>query len=97
MRAVPAPVGVTLGPDGFLWRERAGGNRIPAPMALAISMLAIGDVWHASLHARLGGRAGRPSAGVFSDSRAEIGCSRIAGPLGAPRRDDGMTQPPAKG
>lgn len=48
VRAVPAPVGAILGPDGILWRERAGGNRIPAPMALAISMLAIGDVWHAA-------------------------------------------------
>ena len=28
--------------------ERAGGNRIPAPMALAISMLAIGDCSHAA-------------------------------------------------
>ena len=48
MRAIPAPVGVTLGPDGILWRERAGGNRIPAPVALAINMLATGDVWHAA-------------------------------------------------
>jgi hypothetical protein len=46
--AVPAPVGITLGPDGILWRQRAGGNRTAAPMALAISMFATGDIWHAA-------------------------------------------------
>jgi hypothetical protein len=48
VRAVPAPVGVTLGPDGIRWRERAGGIRIPAPLALAISIPASGDVWQAA-------------------------------------------------
>jgi hypothetical protein len=43
-------------PDGILWRERAGGNRISAPLAPAISIIATGDVWHAA--------STRPSAEV---------------------------------
>jgi len=93
---MPGPVGVTLRPDGFLWRKRLGEHRIPAPMAFAIGTLAAGDVWHtASTRPLVEGRD-VPGAGFFSNSAAKIRCSRIEGPLGTPRRDEVMTRPSAR-
>jgi hypothetical protein len=65
-------------------------------MALAISMLGIGDVRHAaSTRATAEGR--NVPAQVFFRFRGGDWMLPIAGPLGAPRRADDLTQPPAKG
>lgn len=71
--AVPGSVGVTLSPDGFLRRERAGGTWIPVPMALAISALATGDVWNAtSTHTLAEGRASLAQASFPIPGRRSV-------------------------
>ncbi len=43
---LPGIVGVTVGPDGFLWREGSRERRAPAYAVRPIDTLAAGDVWH---------------------------------------------------
>ena len=63
-RETDAWVGVTLGADGFLWRDGATEHRAPAPAVKAIDTLGAGDVWHGAftlaLAERMAGRCCRP-------------------------------------
>ena len=49
-----AVVGVTLGAEGFLWRDGAQERRVAAPPITAVDTLAAGDVWHGAFTLRLG-------------------------------------------
>ncbi len=89
-RAVPGLVGVTLGPDGFLWREGASEHRIPAPKVRAIDTLAAGDVWHGAFTLALAEGRDVAGAGRFANAAAAIKCSRPGGRLGAPTRHEVM-------
>jgi len=79
-------VGVTLGPEGFLWREAGREHRIRAPRVTAIDTLAAGDVWHGAFTLALG--EGMPTDGAvrFANSAAALKCTRAGGRLGAPLR-----------
>ena len=74
VRAIPGPVGIPLGPDGFHWCEHSAEPRIQAPMALAIGALATGDVWHAaSACAATDGRASLAQASLpIPQQRSEV-------------------------
>jgi sulfofructose kinase len=87
-RSVRGLVGVTLGADGFLWREGARERRIPAPRVVAIDTLAAGDVWHGAFTLGLAEGWDVATAGRFANAAAAIKCSRVGGRLGAPSRED---------
>jgi sulfofructose kinase len=79
-------VGVTLGAEGFLWREAGRERRMPAPRVNAIDTLAAGDVWHGAFTLALAERQEIADAARFANAAAAIKCTRPGGRLGAPRR-----------
>jgi len=83
--ALPGVVGVTLGPEGFLWREGGREERMPAPRVVAIDTLAAGDVWHGAFTLMLADRATIAAAARFANTAAAIKCTRPGGRMGAPR------------
>ena len=85
-RSVPGIVGVTLGAEGFLWREANRERRVPAPRIVAVDTLAAGDVWHGAFTLALAEGLDVAAAGGFANAAAAIKCSRAGGRLGAPTR-----------
>ncbi len=84
-------VGVTLGADGFLWRERGAEHRTAAPRVVTIDTLAAGDVWHGAFTLMLAEGHDVAAASVFANAAAAIKCSRGGGRRGAPRRAEVLT------
>ncbi len=85
-RSIPGIVGVTLGADGFLWREDGAERRTPAPKVKAVDTLAAGDVWHGAFTLALAEGQDVDSASRFANAAAAIKCSRGGGRRGAPTR-----------
>jgi sulfofructose kinase len=75
-QSVPGIVGVTLGPEGFLWRDRGREHRVPAPRIVAIDTLAAGDVWHGAFTLALGEQREVADAARFANVAAAIKCTR---------------------
>jgi sulfofructose kinase len=84
-------VGVTLGPEGFLWRESGRECHAPAPAIVAIDTLAAGDVWHGAFTLALGEGESAAAAARFANVAAAIKCTRAGGRLGAPTRAEVAT------
>jgi sulfofructose kinase len=82
----PALVGVTLGPEGFLWRQDGRERRAPALAIRAVDTLAAGDVWHAAFGVALAERQPVDAAARFANVAAAIKCERPGGRSGAPTR-----------
>lgn len=85
-KSVHAVVGVTLGAEGFLWRDGPRERRVAAPKVAAIDTLAAGDVWHGAFTLALAERQDVAAAGRFANAAAAIKCTRGGGRLGAPSR-----------
>ncbi len=84
--ATSAIVGVTLGADGFLWRDGSQERWIPAPTVAAVDTLAAGDVWHGAFAVMLGEGQDVGTAARFANAAAAIKCTRFGGRQGAPAR-----------
>jgi sulfofructose kinase len=87
-------VGVTLGPDGFLWREGGAERRVRGFPIAAVDTLAAGDVWHGAFTLALGEGSGVEAAARYANAAAAIKCTRFGGRDGAPMRaevDDFLT------
>jgi sulfofructose kinase len=85
-RSVHGIVGVTLGPEGFLWRDQGRERRLPALTIVAVDTLAAGDVWHGAFALALGEQCDVAEAARFANTAAAIKCTRAWGRLGAPTR-----------
>ena len=83
---VRAVVGVTLGADGFLWRDGITERRVAAPRIVAVDTLAAGDVWHGAFALALGEGVDLSGAARFANAAAALKCSRSGGRSGAPSR-----------
>ncbi|MEP7180799.1 MAG: PfkB family carbohydrate kinase [Betaproteobacteria bacterium] len=81
-------VGVTLGPEGFLWLENGVERRVAAPAVRAVDTLAAGDVWHGAFALALGEGRRVDDAARFANVAAAIKCTRFGGRAGAPTRDE---------
>ncbi|HEX4885982.1 MAG TPA: PfkB family carbohydrate kinase [Casimicrobiaceae bacterium] len=82
-----AVVGVTLGAEGFLWREESGAERhLAAPRVAAVDTLAAGDVWHGAFALALAEGHRIDSAAAFANRAAALKCLRPGGRSGAPTR-----------
>ena len=86
--AVPGIVGVTVGPDGFLWRCDGIEHRVPAYAIVAVDTLAAGDVWHGAFTLALGEGSDIESAARFANAAAAIKCTRFGGRQGTPTRGE---------
>ena len=94
----PGVVGVTLGPDGFLWRRSGAERRVPGFGVRAIDTLAAGDIWHGAFTLALGEGAEIETAARFANAAAAIKCTRFGGRDGAPTRAevDALVAAPAR-
>ncbi|MEO8674168.1 MAG: PfkB family carbohydrate kinase [Casimicrobiaceae bacterium] len=81
-------VGVTLGPDGFLWRQTGAERRVPGYPINAVDTLAAGDVWHGAFTLALAEGADVEVAARFANAAAAIKCARFGGRDGAPTRPE---------
>jgi sulfofructose kinase len=79
-------VGVTLGPEGFLWRAGARERRVPAFPIRAVDTLAAGDVWHGAFTLALAEGLDVEPAARFANAAAALKCATFGGSQGAPRR-----------
>jgi sulfofructose kinase len=80
-------VGVTLGAEGFLWRNRDGQERhLPAPRVAAVDTLAAGDVWHGAFALALAEGNAPDAAAAFANRAAALKCLKPGGRSGAPTR-----------
>lgn len=83
---VTAVVGVTLGPDGFLWLDDGRERRERAPAVDAVDTLGAGDVWHGAFTLALAEGQPLPAAARFANAAAALKCTRFGGRSGAPSR-----------
>ena len=91
-RSVRGIVGVTLGPEGLLWRQRDEERRVHAPRVSAVDTLAAGDVWHGAFTLALAEGMDMATAARFANSAAAIKCTRSGGRRGAPNRAEVLLQ-----
>lgn len=79
-------IGVTLGPNGVLWRVDGHEHWMPPPKVEVIDTLAAGDVWHGAFTLALGEHLGISDAARFANAAAALKCTRPGGRQGAPHR-----------
>jgi sulfofructose kinase len=85
-RMVSGFVGVTLGAEGYLYRERQRERHLPAPAVSPVDTLAAGDVWHAAFTLALAEGKEVDAAARFDNAAAALKCTRFGGRSGAPAR-----------
>lgn len=85
---MPGVVGVTLGADGFMWREGAQERRVAAPRITPVDTLAAGDVWHGAFTLALAEGHDTADAARFANTAAALKCARFGGRRGTPTRAD---------
>ena len=81
-------IGVTLGAEGFLWRDGQVERRVAAPRVDAIDTLAAGDVWHGAFALGLGENMPVAEAARFANTAAALKCTQLGGRRGTPTRRD---------
>jgi sulfofructose kinase len=82
----PRHAGVTLGADGYLWRERAGGGRVPAFSVTVTDTTGAGDAFHGTFALMLAeGRSPYESARTAA-AAAALKCTRLGSRAGLPLR-----------
>jgi sulfofructose kinase len=82
----PKHAGVTLGREGYLWRERDGGGHVPAFAVCAIDTTGAGDAFHGAFALMLA--EGRPAAesARLAAAVAALKCTRLGSRAGLPTR-----------
>ena len=82
----PKHAGVTLGPQGYAWRERAGSGRIAAFPVAVTDTTGAGDAFHGTFTLMLAeGHA--PAAGArLAAAAAALKCTRLGSRAGLPSR-----------
>jgi sulfofructose kinase len=82
-------VGVTLGEEGFLWIDDAGGeHRARPPKVDVVDTLAAGDVWHGAFAVAIAEGQCVADPAAFANAAAALKCQRPGGRLGAPSRSE---------
>jgi sulfofructose kinase len=78
--------GVTLGADGYLWREQGGGGHIPAFSITVTDTTGAGDAFHGTFALMLAeGRSPAQSARTAA-AAAALKCTRLGSRAGLPSR-----------
>jgi sulfofructose kinase len=82
----PHHAGVTLGSEGYLWREREGGGHIPAFRVAVTDTTGAGDAFHGTFALMLAeGRSTEQSARAAA-AAAALKCRRLGSRAGLPLR-----------
>jgi len=82
----PLHAGVTLGRQGYLWREREGGGALPAFSVSVTDTTGAGDAFHGAFALMLA--EGRPAteAARLAAATAALKCTRLGSRAGLPTR-----------
>ena len=82
----PKHVGVTQGPEGYLWRERDGGGHVPAFAVSVTDTTGAGDAFHGAFALMVA--EGRPTADCARAAAAvaALKCTRLGSRAGLPTR-----------
>jgi sulfofructose kinase len=82
----PKHAGVTLGREGYLWREREGGGHVPAFSIAVSDTTGAGDAFHGAFALMVAeGRSTADSARVAA-AVAALKCTRLGSRAGLPTR-----------
>jgi sulfofructose kinase len=84
----PRHAGVTLGPAGYLWRERESGGHVPAFPVSVTDTTGAGDAFHGAFTLMLA--EGRPAAECarLAAAAAALKCRRLGSRAGLPSRTE---------
>jgi sulfofructose kinase len=84
----PKHAGVTLGPDGYRWREREAGGHVPAFPVSVTDTTGAGDAFHGAFALMLA--EGRPAAECarLAAAAAALKCRRLGSRAGLPSRPE---------
>jgi sulfofructose kinase len=89
-------LGVTTGPNGYLWLEGGALHHLPAAQVNVVDTLGAGDVFHGAYALALAEGAAIPEAARFAVAAATLKCTRPGGRAGIPSRaevEDLLAQP----
>jgi sulfofructose kinase len=88
-RRLPDPVlGVTTGPEGYLWLEGEALHRIRPPAVAVVDTLGAGDVFHGAYALGLAEGMAARTAARFAVAAATLKCTRPGGRAGVPGRPE---------
>jgi sulfofructose kinase len=84
----PRHAGVTLGSDGYAWRERESGGQVPAFSVSVTDTTGAGDAFHGAFALMLA--EGRPAAerARLAAAAAALKCRRLGSRAGLPSRTE---------
>jgi sulfofructose kinase len=84
----PKHAGVTLGREGYLWREAAGGGQLPAFVVSVTDTTGAGDAFHGAFALMVA--EGRPAAECarIAAAAAALKCTRLGSRAGLPTRSE---------
>ncbi|SHJ99069.1 sulfofructose kinase [Roseomonas rosea] len=83
-----AVLGVTTGPDGYLWLEGNEPHRLAPPRVTVVDTLGAGDVFHGAYALALAEGASVAAAARFAVAAATLKCTRPGGRAGVPSRPE---------
>lgn len=82
----PLHAGVTLGPEGYAWRERDGGGKIPAFEISVTDTTGAGDAFHGAFALMLAEGRPMPERARVAAAVAAMKCTRLGSRAGLPMR-----------
>lgn len=82
----PLHVGVTLGAQGYLWRERDRNGRVPAQWVDVVDTTGAGDAFHGAFALMLAEGKPTPECARIATAVAAMKCTRLGSRAGLPTR-----------
>ena len=84
----PRHAGVTLGGDGYLWRDAEGGGRQAGFDVDVVDTTGAGDAFHGAFALAIGEKCPMPEIARFACAVAALKCTRLGSRAGLPSRRD---------
>jgi sulfofructose kinase len=82
----PRHAGVTLGREGYLWRDRDGGGEVPAFSVSATDTTGAGDAFHGAFAMMVAERRSARDCARTAAAVAALKCTRLGSRAGLPTR-----------
>jgi sulfofructose kinase len=84
----PRHAGVTLGREGYLWREREGGGEVPAFSVSVTDTTGAGDAFHGAFTLMVAEGRPAPECARVAAAVAGLKCTRLGSRAGLPTRKE---------
>ncbi len=82
----PKHAGVTLGSEGYAWREASGSGHVPAFAVAVTDTTGAGDAFHGAFTLMLAEGRAAPDSARFAAAAAALKCKRLGSRAGLPSR-----------